>query len=588
MKPLKSNLIPLIMRQQNKKWEYSLSGIVTQLTLSFLLSFFFASFSWAQSNLNLNDQSQRINANGSYQDFKIPNSKQYLYLEARGADGGRRGTSHYNIDGGEGANIGAEFTIGTGSNQLAPGGIIRFVIGHSGHSATTDIVSSSGGGGGTGILYLPPNAAINIANNWKLLIVAGGGGGAIGNCCTNKAIGIPGQIGDPGDGKTRNGGGLYANDDGSGEEAYHPLPVGGQGGSGYQKGGFGFGGGGGAIIHDFATYAGGGGGYSGGDRGIFGLATSKGADGGTSYINTSFALGSSIYKKRNSTTTNPLNGYAIYIGTNSNHINQTAELIHQSSKKCIDLEDGNAPNGGVIHLWDCYGGVNQKWFWHSGYLRSKVDYNKCIDLPHGNTSNGTSLQIWDCQYGLDKDHQQWLVDLNTGLIKYKANPNKCIDLAGGNTGNGAKIQIWDCDVNNSNQQWARSYQIKLSNNTKKCIDLADSNAPNGAEIHLWDCNGGAANQKWLFTYDQKIRSLVNPNKCLDFNGGNQTNGTKIHIWDCVETNSQQWQADELGYLRLSANTNKCIDLDSGNTNNGTKIQIWDCQNGNINQLWVIQ
>ena len=120
------------MKIQKKNRMPVLPGLRTKITLSLLLGFFFMSLSWAQSYLNLNDQTQRINATGSYQDFKIPSNKSYLYLEGRGGDGGSRLSANYSAGGGEGANIGAIFPIGNGANQLAPNGIIRFVAGKSG------------------------------------------------------------------------------------------------------------------------------------------------------------------------------------------------------------------------------------------------------------------------------------------------------------------------------------------------------------------------------------------------------------------------------------------------------------------------
>ena len=562
------------MKQTNKALKRSFIPWIRSFSLSILLACLGYLGLNAQSNLNLDGRSYQINANSSFQDFKIPGTAyKYLYLEARGGDGGRRGTSNYNKGGGEGANIGAEFTIGTGSNQLAPGGIIRFVVGHSGGSATDDGING-GGGGAAG------DCCAGESGHPAEIETSGGYGGSM-----DYGIGTNGHPGlsiTGGGGGGAFAGGTYDNDsDDQGENGFNPLPIGGKGGQAGRPGGFGFGGGGSGHGSFPNTGGGGGGGYSGGGGADFGYG-----GGGGSYINTSFAIGSSVYKKRNGTSTNPLNGYGVYISTNSNHFNQTHEFIHQNSKtKCIDLADSNAPNGGVVHLWDCNGGENQKWRWDGNSIRSKVNYNKCLDLDHGNQSNGTRIQIWDCS--VNNPNQLWAVDLNTGQIKLKANPNKCIDLDGGNTSNGTKIQIWDCYANSPNQKWARAYQIKLSSNPGKCIDLSAANTNNGNNIQIWDCTN-SHNQKWLFTTDQKIRSLVDPNKCLDLDSGNQGNGTRIQIWDCVGTTNQQWQGDANGYFRLSANTNKCIDLSGGNTNNGNQIQLWDCQGGNANQLWVLQ
>ncbi|RNC81176.1 MAG: hypothetical protein ED559_05085 [Phycisphaera sp.] len=104
----------------------------------------------------------------------------------QGADGGdverrRNGNRVEFREGGEGATIGLHARIGHGTGELAPGGILRYIIGEAGKPhgfiSTSNGTSrgGAGGGGGSAILYLPPGETD--WNNAHILIAAGAGGG---------------------------------------------------------------------------------------------------------------------------------------------------------------------------------------------------------------------------------------------------------------------------------------------------------------------------------------------------------------------------------------------------------------------------
>ncbi|MCP4089649.1 MAG: hypothetical protein GY746_07630, partial [Gammaproteobacteria bacterium] len=118
----------------------------------------------------------------------------WIYLEAKGADGGRRyfkdgilSDKHYS-NGGEGAILGGWVKIKDDEEGCIPSGsTIRFIIGQHGESYCGWYnPAGAGGGGGTGILFLPPNAGIG---EWQHLIIAGAGGGAHGDCVNKKQAG---------------------------------------------------------------------------------------------------------------------------------------------------------------------------------------------------------------------------------------------------------------------------------------------------------------------------------------------------------------------------------------------------------------
>ncbi|MCP4076476.1 MAG: hypothetical protein GY744_09850, partial [Gammaproteobacteria bacterium] len=124
----------------------------------------------------------------------------WIYLEARGGDGGRRYfndhiffNTHY-ANGGEGATLGGWAKIEDDEQGCIPSGsTIRFIIGQHGESNSGwNGGRGGGGGGGTGILFLPPNS---VNGEWQHLIIAGAGGGAYAHY------------------KGRNGGGGHSNPD---------------------------------------------------------------------------------------------------------------------------------------------------------------------------------------------------------------------------------------------------------------------------------------------------------------------------------------------------------------------------------------
>jgi hypothetical protein len=214
---------------------------------------------------------------GSLVDFTVPTTDSYQIL-AFGAQGGSGAFMGFVSTGGQGAEIGGDFSLTRGEMlQIAVGG------------AGGDGSSSEDGGGGGGSFVVGPG-------NTPLVIAGGGGGGA---SLSFQPLpgrgGLTGPDGDPsilGGGTDGNGGrgfnggggggffsagtdGLLPQLAGRGGGAFPGL-AGGGGAAGGGDGGFGGGGGGGVSIH---SGGGGGGGYSGGGGG-FGSILGGGLGGG--------------------------------------------------------------------------------------------------------------------------------------------------------------------------------------------------------------------------------------------------------------------------------------------------------------------
>ena len=236
-------------------------------------------------------------SNHAPQAFTIPQGSEFIKLRVRGAAGGdaQAGGGACERRGGRGALATATFRVGTGTNELEPGGTLRFIVGQRGGSRTVSgstRSTGSGGGGGSAVLYVPPGATS--PQQITLLLVAGGGGGAHAayfGGCTNGQSGGNGRAqrsgGDSGSRAGGNGGGAgdtlesssrKKGGGGGGSRQSASTTFGGSqgwlgGGSGggtnnSVHGGWGYGGGGAGSDHfSVASGSGGGGGYSGGAAG---------------------------------------------------------------------------------------------------------------------------------------------------------------------------------------------------------------------------------------------------------------------------------------------------------------------------------
>lgn len=317
---------------------YSTHWLLPAFGLFFLL-FTGASPLSAQPDLNDDGLPHRIEyGEGSerYVDYQIPiGIEGELHFTLNGGDGGRRVVPGLcKRRGGEAATVKVAFSIGSGANQLEPGGVIRFIVGERGENERSNGVDGAGGGGGTGVLYKAPGANITCSgedpsldfndsdNCWILLGVAGGGGGAWSSGVCEGDAGRGGRTSTSGgDG----GGGVNGGSNGSGGDAakggggggYRSIGQHGEAGGG-EAGGFtggggglgetsdggeGYGGGGGGRI--FEGGGGGGGGFSGGG----GSGAGGPGGGGGSFANAG-ALSSEI--TGGGTKKKPRSGYADY------------------------------------------------------------------------------------------------------------------------------------------------------------------------------------------------------------------------------------------------------------------------------------
>ncbi|MEL7248324.1 MAG: hypothetical protein AAFO03_07890, partial [Bacteroidota bacterium] len=329
--------------------------------LCFLLSSHFL-LAQATTELTEDGSTYTISYSGAAEDFLIPSSVStpIITFVLTGGDGGGRNSCMGTGRGGEGAFIRLSFPVGTGDDELQPGGTIRFVVGGKGENQSSDNGGGAGGGAGSAILYHAPGAdvtgatdpSLDIADadtDWVLLAVASGGGGAFGvegglfgdSCdegsAKNGATGSTSTSGTSGGGNNSggtngNGGSAGSNfrdggagggalsdggPSGLGKRGRKGGVAGGSGGTGSTTrdalGGWGYGGGGTGLedTDGGGGGGGGGGGYSGGGGGNDGGASAQNGGGGGSYVNPA-ALQETVTLEERGTTSTSFEGEITY------------------------------------------------------------------------------------------------------------------------------------------------------------------------------------------------------------------------------------------------------------------------------------
>lgn len=308
-------------------------------------------------------------------------------------------------------------------------------------------------------------------------------------------------------------------------------------------------------------------------------------------------------------------------------LNEFGSIVNRSNpNKCIDIAGASTADGAYLHVWDCWGGANQKWQ-VSGQKRSMLVglyNNKCVDAGNGpNSGNGSYIVMWDCQNQFTSQHQwtlrnngqiessvgmcitsrQYSMDNGTPLHMYTCSANhpaqrwqltpegnimnmtntgKCIDISGASNSNGAPLQVWDCWGGN-NQKWTVSNGLKLVGWTGKCLN-AHTETAQPAAVNYWDCVGSVPQQQWVFDRGQ-IKGIGG--LCLGMQGTNFGYTTPLEIKECSDEagNGQHWYLRSDGNIASNDASNLCIDVLGWNTANGSTVGVWGCS-ANDNQKWV--
>lgn len=112
---------------------------------------------------------------------------------------------------------------------------------------------------------------------------------------------------------------------------------------------------------------------------------------------------------------------------------------------CMDLPGGDASDGAVLWMWDCYGGSTQQWYRRGGNIVSTANgVLKCVDLLGG----GDMLGLWECN---GSETQQWAFDMDQGQFSYGGDPSKCVRSG---TAQGEQLSVVPCSSLAQVNQWS--------------------------------------------------------------------------------------------------------------------------------------
>lgn len=109
--------------------------------------------------------------------------------------------------------------------------------------------------------------------------------------------------------------------------------------------------------------------------------------------------------------------------------------------KCLDNKNSVVANNNPVQLWQCTGGVNQKWSW-TGDDTLRVQ-GLCLDAPTGSVS----VFVSQCSGATS---QKWLPQKNGSLINLAT--NLCLDDKNSLTTNGNTIWTYTCNGSTA-QKW---------------------------------------------------------------------------------------------------------------------------------------
>ncbi|HEU4775362.1 MAG TPA: PQQ-dependent sugar dehydrogenase [Telluria sp.] len=160
-----------------------------------------------------------------------------------------------------------------------------------------------------------------------------------------------------------------------------------------------------------------------------------------------------------------------------------ATLISAASQRCLDIAKGSQQPGTPAILFDCHGGINQRWeFTAAGELRT-FDGARCLDIRGGSTQPQAIVQSYTCHGGAN---QKWTLRADKTII----NPQSglCLTVKGGATANLTGIDIWPCE-GTTHQQWS------TGTTTPPSTDTAPPTPPSGLAIGALACRSATLTWK---------------------------------------------------------------------------------------------
>lgn len=162
-------------------------------------------------------------------------------------------------------------------------------------------------------------------------------------------------------------------------------------------------------------------------------------------------------------------------------------LVSGPSQRCLDITMGSQQPGTAAIIFDCHGGINQKWeYTAAGELRT-LDGARCLDVRAASTQPQAVVQSYPCHGG---PNQKWSIKPDKTVIS--SHSGLCLTVQGAGTANLTGIDMWQC-AGLPHQQWSFSAVPPASTDTQS------PTPPSGLTISALTCR--SATLAWKASTD---------------------------------------------------------------------------------------
>ncbi|MFJ4973608.1 ricin-type beta-trefoil lectin domain protein [Streptomyces sp. NPDC088755] len=129
-------------------------------------------------------------------------------------------------------------------------------------------------------------------------------------------------------------------------------------------------------------------------------------------------------------------------------------LVNTESNQCLDVQAQNPSPGGVVGVWSCNGGVNQKFsFRQNGELRAMSD-TLCLTGADSAAVPGTQLRTATCQpAGTPTMSITPKFSHGVGNTLVHSASGLCVTKPATTAPNGSRVTLETCETDAKNQQW---------------------------------------------------------------------------------------------------------------------------------------
>lgn len=125
------------------------------------------------------------------------------------------------------------------------------------------------------------------------------------------------------------------------------------------------------------------------------------------------------------------------------------QLVAQQAGRCLDVWAKSRQAGAEVTIYNCHGGVNQRWTLAAAGRRGEVRVygTMCLAVWQAVGRNGARVSIAECHGGAS---QQWTL---TAAGELRGLADKCLDVWANATANRSRVSIYTCH-GGANQRWS--------------------------------------------------------------------------------------------------------------------------------------